>query len=835
MHALRRQALTVVITATLMLVGVESRASAADEGLAIAGNWTPEGVPGAALRTYIATGSRVIYIVSGNGTWLRAYDVDTFAPLAPAVTLPAVPASGLVDQSTGDILFGGVGANAVSRWGIRNGVITKVASATLPLPISPFSKVLGMHLGPRGHLLWLLVSTGGSSSEQGVTLVEMDYRKFSTGQSGVNWVNDLADDGCPTPITAGQASDAGLGYVPGTRSLYFGCTVPAAPPAYQSPQGSGVGRLELLGDPEKATTPGVLRRYIRSGEFGTGDSFVDAPAGRVTLSAYSPSAGGSTLYVFDAFSGRFIGKVTGSTNDFIASGVDPVSGRLYGTTQDRTKGLMAAELRATPPNQPRLLPAASTGPNNSLPAASTLPSDPFTRRVFLSYVGRREIVIVHDALPPLATLPADDPDVGTADIAEDPLRTRSVFSGAAQGYGSRYRSVGGPENLFFNLTNVNVGDGQDRELRGAFLTGLTLTNDEASGSNIALDADSSAKSAGWQYEPAQCSDFGDAPRSATTEGAEVRCDAGAATVMAKAEAGQTSSGGFTVERSEHVAEVRRDRSRGTVVTVTSRADGISAAGTGGLLRIGQVRVVSQAWAAGRSGTAGYSFTREVSDVTFNGTEQCEDVCTTRELAELADTLAKGRFKVELPEPAPGRNCRRTETSIICDGSPRGYQGLLQREQMEQLEQVIISNQPIDRVEVPGMVLSFVTDNQRTSRTILELAGTAAEARYGIVVIANGEPGYEGALAPILALQGEGRMSGDQFGQRTFGAPSEPSSARRSSGARSAVRAVLGFAFGGLTGLIRLSPVWAILLAPIYLSARRALLLRRGQLLPGSGQ
>src|SRR5205085_11838416 len=106
-----------------------------------------------------------------------------------------------------------------------------------------------------------------------------------------------------------------------------------------------------------------------------------------------------------------------------------------------------------------------------------------------------------------------------------------AFGGGAQAYGARVRSVGGPANLAYNVTAVNVGDSETREGRTAYLNSLSLANGQASASAIAADADGATKStADPGYIASHCTDFGHAPITDEQNGSAARCEADKALV-----------------------------------------------------------------------------------------------------------------------------------------------------------------------------------------------------------------------------------------------------------------------------------------------------------------
>lgn len=815
-----------------------------NDGMVIEDRWTPPGVvdatPGSSdlpSRSYIAPAARIFYAGTTLGM-VRAYDIDTRVPLGPALPMP--PAfSGLTDPTTGDLYIGSDAASAVTWFGVRGGVLRQLGVADLSAVLVPRSFIVSIAVGPRAGVMWVM-ATSVHGQEPGVRLVEIDLRAFRTGTTKVSWARDLTAEGCTVPIHGNSGVNAGLGYIPARRALFMGCGTAGLSPVYQAPQTSGVGALSISGDPaDGPTQAGSFTKHVRSGNFKTGDSLVDPVSGRVMISANS-SGNGTSLYVFDAIAGRFIGSVAGGQFPFSQLGIDLVRGRMYGLTQDLKLGLLASDLRATPPTQPRRLPAVAQDEKKS-PELMALPVDPVTGRLYLLYASGPSFRIVRDTAPAYVAPPAADPDGATSDIPEAPGRTAVSLSVDVQGYGSRYRSIGGPQNLFFNLTSLNAGDGSDRELRTSYLSGLNLTDQEASASAIGADADASTKSDSWPYTLARCSDFGGGETSDEQVGATTACKAGER-ALARASSDKATTGGVAVERTSLRAEATRDVVRGALATVVSDAEGVTAVSGSAVLRVRKVHVELQAWAKGRPGTAGFSFRRVVEDAQVNGTPYCSGVCTPADLDRLSRALGERRFEVEFPDP-PGEHCARPEaTLLVCAGSPGGYEALARRGPLEQLEQTVLNNQLPARVEVPGMVMTIVTDGPRSSRTIAELAGTAAEAHYGISALPGPPPAGGGGGRALGSLDGLRRSSDIGLTAGEVGLAEPPPDlggvtvrdrqAPLITSPASVVRTTLHVAINGLRGLASVAPVWAVLLVPVHLSARRLLLLRRTVLLPG---
>src|SRR5205085_878140 len=105
-------------------------------------------------------------------------------------------------------------------------------------------------------------------------------------------------------------------------------------------------------------------------------------------------------------------------------------------------------------------------------------------------------------------------------------------------------------------------------------------------------------------------------------------------------------------------------------------------------------------------------------------------CNTDVVAAAINAAFPGRMRLDFPQP----------DAALAKGSPGGYEALVQRRADQQVQEVQLNEQPADRVEVPGMVVTAYQDNYVPSRTIAYLGGVEAEAYYGIYLLGdNGGP------------------------------------------------------------------------------------------------
>jgi hypothetical protein len=795
------------------------------------------------LQIYAEPANRLLYAYQPR--WLAVYDLDSLRQIASLDPGPFVPTLAYPDALTGDLIMaaqvppGGVATAvrtadtpALKRFGLRGGRLQMLGSADLSPHIGPSNRVLGGFRAGTSSRFIVLTSPSGA----GLSIAELDIASLDSGAVALDWVQDLSHACVPISHAGGPA---GLVFAPETQALYFGCGAAGVFGNYQAPEGAGVGKLSLNGNPaDGKTAAGAFQKFVHSGDFTSGDSAADPVSGRVLITGFTSGAGAVTAYVFDGRIDRYVGQFGGGATPFAAVGFDSVRGRFYGHSQQTSVGLVASDLRPTPVSLGLSYPVLATRANG-IASGGEVVIDPPTHRVFLRYSDDASLVRVVVDDEPTYLPPADpDPDASTTNIEEVPGKTNATFSGSVQGYGVRYRSLGGAQNLVFNVIHpLNPGDADFRELRGAYVNDVLLANEEASASVIASDADDTTKSefggaTPWPYSPAQCSDFGNSPQKKSAEGSEVDCAAKDHVVRMSSTIDETGASGFSVQRAATTAEIKRDPLKGMVSTITSSASGIAiGVGTASPIHIGQVLVRTTAYAKGRPGTARSTFERTVSEVTVGDNTVCPNVCDKKQLAALLNTASAGRIRIELPEP---------DKVSYPNGSRGGYQSIVRRDQAEQLEAMYLENQAPDRLEVPGMVVTLIGDSDRTSRLVMQLAGTEAEARYGISGSGGdtGGGGLSDSSEPLAlfdptapALDGTGGAFGD-VGTSPSGALSGAPGIGSSLPGGSVAAQVGKLIVNGLRRAGALFPVWAVLLAPIYLSARRWLLLERQKLVQG---
>ena len=802
---------------------------------------TPGDFTGSA-QLYADSPNRILYAISGAHRWLAAFDLDDYSPLGTGAAVSGVLTAVHVDPGTRSIMVGlRDPSSQLSRVDVfvpAPAGLSKAVSIIIPSVVEGEStvgtQIIGLARAPKSAVAWALLdrpSLVANAQGGGVFVAE-----FSLVTSTVHWV--YRSERCAASIHAHPQIPAALGFVDG--GLLFGCGNPVAADVGRPPVPRGVGRLALKAAPEAGTTPkpGAFELFEHAGDFSRGDSHFDPVAGRLMLSAYAPVTGGTTVYAFDGRARAFVGGVSAGRVEVTQSGIDPVRGRAYLLSGASTAGLVLADLRPTPVSQGANVPALHAR-SGQAPTSSHIAVDAARRRIFLKYSGSQEFVVVEDRLPSYVPLAGSDPDANTIDVDEAPGKTDRDYSGSAQAFGSWSRQIGGLQALLVNILAdpgtypVSAGT---REHRGAYLSRLTLANDEASASATTADVDrANSKSdigrtkppdeldpeaepvAEWPFEDARCIDFGNSPSTDEddTGRAIVECDAAEQRADAQAASVGTDVSGSLIGDSSVEAETRLDAEKGMFTKVIANSSGISLAG--GRLKIGEVEHEAQAWARGAPGTTGTKWRRDVRSVVLDGALICEKECDSAAVASAVNERLGDLLEIQFPEPSETR-------------TPGGYQASVQAQYFDHLEDVAFNEQPEDRVEVPGVRILLKQDGVKPGRTLIDLAGVEAEARYGISLLGGGavEGGGTGDrdLDPLQRL---GEPSGPVVGvPDTTGRPdaASPRGRRGRPGGGGQGTNPGELLLNGIGRFVDILPIWLTLLIPIYLSARRWLLLQR---------
>ncbi|MDQ1536029.1 MAG: hypothetical protein QOE58_422, partial [Actinomycetota bacterium] len=811
-----------------------------------------------------------LYTYGTDGSsWLAAYNLDSFAPLGAGMAVSG-PVTAASTQGDGT-LFLAIGGTAprLDRYGVNSAGVERTAS--IPLPTLTGRTVDAIYRQPGSPYVWLLSAVAGIGDPNvpGLTVTQVDLRRIGASDPW-DWDSPPAPASCTAPVheSANTFPNTALGYSNG--ALWFGCASPhypligAPPPTAPPPTTRGIGRLPLTNASGKLTY-GTFEAFSIPTDVAGGNAFFDPGSGRIVIVGASPATSGAAGFVFDTRSQRFVGSVAlhGDAPSGYAMGLNPVSGRFYALAPN---GLTGADIRANPPHQGYRVESLAKDPDGAHPLSTPravlgIPTDAATSRMFLAYqVGSKHIYVIKDSAVPYVDPDPPDIDVNTTDIDEVPGKTEATYAAAVQGYGASYRWVGGVQSqivnsITFNTSSIPVTSGT-REVRTAYLQRLTFANSEAAAGAITAmpdEGDTPADLAktqprnpsngeavlipdvkdpankdrqtaigpivNWPYSAANCSDFGEKSQQQTATDTEVACDAGA-NASAHALTRSTDANVISVGKAEFTGRSYRDSGLGVVSSATSIARGVSV--LDGALQIGEVRAVAQSSAKGRKGQAKATWSYSLSDVFVKGVRVCTQQCDPAAVASAVNSGLGGRVRMYFPQP-------------LVSATPGGYQAVVRRDAYDQLEEILFNEQRADRVEVPALIISIYQDNLKPGRVVAQLAAVAVEATYGITSTdfdggnIDRNQGLVGALAdsldsPIFGGSADVSATG---GAGFGGGPPRPQSVGPSGSnpLTNPGRLLLN----GIRAAGALLPVWAVLLIPIYLSARRWLLLQRAQL------
>lgn len=864
-----RRAASALLAAALLLGAVASvpTGAQADEsaGLRVVRDWAPDGV--IEPQIVLDHDARRLYLVSTDSQGgIGVYDLDSLRPLAPVLPVMDLPSVQAMDELTPRgllpvVLGYDVGLDAVligwrnevptvndalvTAVGLRRGRLVEVGKLDVGQDLAPGARALAVTRPPGSS--WMYVLTAGTASEPGsVALSQFHVSDFGGGRHPGGWVLPLPR--CVRPLGADDTlTRTALGYLPEDRAVLFGCARAGETLLVDAPHPAGVARVVFDSEPAQVAPSrptGIEVFTSRNATFVKGQSAFDGRSGRFV--ATNNAAGGSGVYYFDGPSTSWVGVQGAGVNGDPMQGivVNQRTGRVYaaGTRESFADTVLyAGEARARSAPQGRFLKIAE-----DFIDVLSLAVDSHTDRVFLSrgdigpqVVGGSRITIVKDDAPPF-DIGEEDPDTNTHDIPEQPGVTGATFAGAAQGFGAVIRGQD-PLNVKKNLVDFDHRVTlPTRELRTAWIEDVGVDQTAAKAAAVAADRDTDLRQTESQRPmgdqspwpaPVKCIDSAGRPvEEGFSTATRVSCNFMGSFAEAVAVSGAVSAEGVSVARSSVVARVRRTSAEGTNVHVEATAEGIRIAGGDGLelLRIGSVSAVSDAWAHGRPGTARTTYSGAVlRDVVVHGTPVCGERCDKDAVARVVNEQLGGLVRLGFPKPD-----RRAAA-----GTPKGYQAEVRRDRNEHVEDVDLNGQPDERVEVPAMEIVVSYDGTRRWRTLVRLAGTEAEARYGIYPLGVEPPGGDdGGL--VEAIEGPfGGADSGLIGGLLDATPVIEAAPDVELVAADQGGSALAQLLRVLRNPLRLfwngdplasAVLWALLLLPIYLSARRALLLRRAE-------
>ena len=781
---------------------------------------------------------------------VRAWDLDRMRPRGGPLTEPlgsalgsAVPA--VADETTASVVLAPTAPQtgtpvppSVRIYGVRAGALTRLGEVTTRFPAG--YDVLGLVLdAPRGRMLAIAAPSGGTVVKAvgaGVGNVLLDSWRLADLGRGL-LVSDRSEP-YRVPPTCGQLVTtrfpAGLLVSPDGRTVTFGCLSNRGVVTLAGPNAGdvvGVATFDLA--VAAAGTGNALRIRSVPGNFGQGDSFAVPGIRRFVLSAAGEST--TSVKVYDAAHGRFVGNV-GLAATIAAAGVDPRNGRFY---YIGGSGLGLFDSAMTPADQGVVHEDYATflGTLNR-----GVEVDPRTRRVFV--VNADDVVNGPDAYVAVfrdrgrvAATDLRPRQEDGLDAPERPGVTDSSRSADAGSYGAELRMVGGPNTLFYNASHLNTGGivfrPGTRFVQLAAVRALRLTRDEASAEVVTAKQDGTTTSE-VGHEPAApvaCTDFGYSSGTVEDDAVRVHCDVPrqevAAAVSAEpgrivlartleeAQRDDAVPSPIQVRSASTTLDTRRDGPLGrTVSTLRAEASGID---IHGVVQIGRVSASAVVSTHGRPGTATTTYERSVSGVVVDGTPICAEECPLDRVRQAIDEAFGGRVVVTFPEPfrfaaANGVNARLTDDPY------------------HHVERVLFDDVPDDSTVSPAMEIVAYLDGTAPSRLSASLAALSAQQRYRIFAV-GAEPPPPGPSQPApsaavdvplpsVSVETDGPLHGHPD-------PEPPDVVAAPTGQGDLVTRLtegLKVVFRSPRQLAAVAALWALLAVPVYLAARRRLLI-----------
>ena len=374
------------------------------------------------------------------------------------------------------------------------------------------------------------------------------------------------------------------------------------------------------------------------------------------------------------------------------------------------------------------------------------------------------LVIEDNAPIPVTSDPAD-PDRYTTDVNEQRGVTAANFDRSASGFGLRVMSISG----LSGATNRSLDGGgpvghgspcppEDREVVFGEVAFARANNAIASAqanavridTNTASELDDPVRqcwptpsfaqvqpnteappvpSLGAAFPTTSTSCTGDDDKPAVSETgpfsqtAAAKCAAstggfdssGAVTslVVGDIVVGSASTRTWVAEDSDHPE-------RGLVTHVESISRGVKLGSAGS---IGLIRATARAWSAGRPGTAGTAFDREICQVRLGAfaDEGCLDKERQRQFTTEFNRRMVGNAEIVLRDPDEAYKA----------GTPGGYQAAVQRDRNQQFVDRIMTRDFSKTVPALELVVYRDDGAYGAAREVVQFAGVEATSQYGI--------------------------------------------------------------------------------------------------------
>lgn len=774
---------------------------------------------------------------------VRTWDLDTFRPRTADYTEP-FPALGgstpiLVDESHHAVVVAQKPASQTAVPGVevlapRGHALVRVGTPASRFP--PGYAIVGLSVDTsRGRVYVLGEPTGGGvvpatpAAVGGVRLDVWDLASLSAGAVSSPYAQPITVPQQCGVVVANYTSAAILPSADG-RAVYFGCitsrgstSTSTGPSAWDF---GGVAELDLAA--AAAGTPTAMLMHPVAGDYGTGDTVALPRQHRLALVANH--AGATSVKVFDATHDYYVGNVGIDDNFVAAFGVDPQRGAGYYVSSD---GLGVFDLAAVPATQGVVYDYAAILGVLHRPVEV----DPVTRRVFVASADDIQggvapyVLVFRDRTPPGAPDPVPG---GGLQVPERPGITESRRNTDVSAVGAEFRWVGGPNTLIANWSHLDsrglATKPGTRWERFAVVDDASLTNDAAvvnGAVTTVQDASTTTDLANSTFATAvACADFGYTPKQEPGDGVAAHCDLG-----------QQIAEGSAVEEPPRVlvsapgvghpelvpamvqvrhtsasASTKRTGLGPLASTARAEADGIDLLG---VVQIGRVVATATTTVHGRTGTAATTYTRSISDVVVNGTPLCAGDCSFAQVQQAVNETFGGRVRIELPDPARRANADGTVAWVEDDA-------------FRHVDRMTVDDVPFADVTVPAMEVVAYQDGLSPSRLVVSLAAISAHNGYSITRAE--EPAPVPTVAPsTVAVQ-------VPHTDTVASPPAPVPTAKQEVGTPvpvagpanpvAVLRDGLRVVFRSPRRVAAIAAVWALLAVPVYLAARRRLLLEQ---------
>jgi hypothetical protein len=676
---------------------------------------------------------------------------------------------------------------------------------------------------------------------------------------------------CDAPLTGG----VGLDPVPIYRSpdgatLWTACGTGSLTSANSGVVAAAVAiaLVPTTGLPDPNGTPRVIA--VSGQSF---DGFADPSGNR--MSFLNTVNGDHNLVVLDGAHSAVVGSAgldpdivytsNGATHNSYSSvndGIDPATGRVYHASE---RGMYVIDSRRT---DRQGFPQGTTEPLDGVGkyAYAPIAVDYLTRHVFVleaydQILGPQlggpaephptldtSYTIYQDNVPVSGDVPLSGIDSNTGNLPLVAGSTVAIYSGHAQGFGSRLFTVN-PSYIGGSAGQGTGPAGGTRDvLEGAASTvagtgGADLTNGSASASGLTLDADDQSRqsytSSTQQPFPYAQQSCDDSSGTASTGGkadpggsTQESCDLtkGIASVVSAYRASDTAQPGLPATspaESDVTSTVTYLPGQSTAVgavpavvsTSTATVHGIQLAAD---VSVSYLQITATSVAGGRAGTASTKVTLTIRGVKA-GAFDCPVNCDPGQALQQINSALQVDFPNQATVTFPSLD------AAAAAGTPKGYFAAVYKDTYQYLNDATIDYD--SRSELVGMEEIRNNDSVfigSTARQITDYGGVEVESRFGITALDLSNPTVgTGAITAGTSIAGSAGTAG-QFAPGSNGGTGTSSAqgSGAAAGSRSSATGPLAGVINGLAWLLDwtqlplMSLMWIVLLLPAYLATRR---------------